>query len=359
MEYSSIKLPIFTITNHYAMIVKKNLSIKDIFKFSGQHLIWLVPWMLIVTSVYYFTHWKFITIPWLPLSLIGTAVAFYIGFKNNQAYNRVWEARRIWGGMVNDSRKFASMIRNYRIAENNPTEKEEGLQRKEIIFRHIAWLYQLRSQLLIPTKWEHVSLKWVYGFYNQKRRDHLFNDFKDELKEITEQHYLSEEELKSLGTFNNKAVRLLDAQTEAIQKLYASGKINTMQQTDLQAVVNSFFDEQGKAERIKNFPFPRNYASHGFVFTCIFIFLLPLGIVGELAKLGDGMIWLSVPVGVIVGWIYVVLELIGDYSENPFEGLNNDIPMLSICRTIEIDLLQMLGESQVPKPIQSKNGVLL
>jgi ion channel-forming bestrophin family protein len=70
------------------------------------------------------------------------------------------------------------------------------------------------------------------------------------------------------------------------------------------------------------------------------------------------MVWLSVPLRVIVGWIYVAMEMIGDYSENPFEGLHNDIPMLSICRTIEIDLLQMIGEKDIPKPIQPKKDNL-
>lgn len=95
------------------------------------------------------------------------------------------------------------------------------------------------------------------------------------------------------------------------------------------------------------------------MFTCIFVFLLPFGIVAEFDKLGENFIWLSVPVGVVIGWIYVVMELIGDYSENPFEGLYNDIPMLAICRTIEIDLLQMMGDTNVPKPISQKAGNLL
>ena len=95
------------------------------------------------------------------------------------------------------------------------------------------------------------------------------------------------------------------------------------------------------------------------MFVCIFVFLLPFGIVGEFRKLGDAYSWLSVPVGVIIGWIYVVMEMIGDYSENPFEGLHNDTPMLTICRTIEIDMLQMIGDPNIPKPIQPKNHVLL
>jgi len=71
------------------------------------------------------------------------------------------------------------------------------------------------------------------------------------------------------------------------------------------------------------------------------------------------MVWLTVPVGVIIGFVYVMMELIGDYSENPFEGLHNDIPMLAICRTIEIDMLEMIGEQNIPAPIQPKKNILL
>ncbi len=91
----------------------------------------------------------------------------------------------------------------------------------------------------------------------------------------------------------------------------------------------------------------------------IFIFLLPLGMISEFANLGQYGVWLSVPFTIIVGWVYMMMELVGDYSENPFEGLGNDIPMLSLVRTIEIDLKQMLNEKDIPPPIESKNGVLM
>lgn len=340
------------------MIIRKTLSLKDIFRFAGQHLVWLVPWMLAVTSLYYFTRWTFLSIPWMPLSLVGTAVAFYVGFKNNQSYDRLWEARKIWGALVNNSRKLGTMIKNFR-SEEAVASATSDAARKEIIYRHIAYLYQLREQLLRPTQWEHVSLHWIFGSYNQRRRDHLFRLFKEELGEIAGRPYLAEEEAKALNGFNNKATQLLDLQTQSVQKLFDKKAINRVQQIDLQAIINSFYDEQGKAERIKNFPFPRRYASFSFVFVCIFVFLLPFGIVGEFAKLGDNLIWMSVPVGVIVGFVYVVMELIGDYSENPFEGLPNDIPMFTICRTIEIDMLQMTGHKDVPAPVQPKEDILI
>ena len=90
-------------------------------------------------------------------------------------------------------------------------------------------------------------------------------------------------------------------------------------------------------------------------FIWLFAHMLAVTVLYQIA----GWHWLTIPFGGIVGWIYVVMELIGDYSENPFVGLGTDIPMLSICRTIEIDLLRMLEETDFPKPIQPVNDVLM
>ena len=81
--------------------------------------------------------------------------------------------------------------------------------------------------------------------------------------------------------------------------------------------------------------------------------------VPELLKSGPLGLWLSVPVTALIGWIYVMMEIIADYTENPFQGMANDIPMLSLCRTIEIDLKEMLGETDLPPNIESQNGILM
>lgn len=339
------------------MLVKKALSLKAIYQFAGQHLIWLIPWMVTVTALYHYSHWTFV-IPWLPLSLIGTAVAFFVGFKNNQAYDRLWEARKVWGAIVNNSRMLGTMVKHFR-SEDHPDKHNVDSIRKQFIYRHLAYIYQLRTQLLEPAPWEHVSQPWIIGSFNRARHNRIIRAYAEELMAITEQAYLSEEEKKQLRDYKNPATHLLDRQTEVVQQLFQDRHINMMQHVELQRIINSFYEEQGKAERIKRFPFPRQYGSYSFVFVSIFVFLLPFGIVSEFSRLGDTLFWLSVPVGVVVGWVYVVMEMIGDYSENPFEGLSNDIPMLSICRTIEIDLLQMLGEKNIPAAIQAKDDVLI
>ena len=119
------------------------------------------------------------------------------------------------------------------------------------------------------------------------------------------------------------------------------------------------YEHQGKCERIKKFPLPRQYAGTSVVFVGLFIFLLPLGLVSEFAQLGPMGVWLSVPLTVLVSWIYLTMDQIGDYSEFPFHGHPTDVPMLAICRTIEIDLRTMLGEQTLPAPVAAVGGILM
>ena len=339
------------------MVVAKNISFKGILLFAGQHLIWLFAHMLVVTVLYQIVGWHWLSIPWLPASLVGTALAFYIGFKNNQSYDRIWEARKIWGGIVNSSRSWGTMVDAF-IQNKNLSEAELKSIKSQLIYRHIAWIYTLREQLLIPTQWEHVSLNGHIGRMNQARRENIgVGQFKDFLSEHQLQQYFSEQ--KSWKTAPNQATEILHLQAKQLAKMEEEDSLNLFRQLEIQKMVNEFYEHQGKLERIKKFPLLRQYANMSFIFNCIFIFLLPFGLVGEFAKLGESMVWLTIPIAGIVGWIYVVMELIGDYSENPFAGLGTDIPMLSICRTIEIDLLRMLGETELPKPIQPVNNVLM
>lgn len=342
------------------MIVQNSISLKQILEFSGHHFWWLITYMLIISVLYKVVGYHWISIPWLPVSLVGTALAFYIGFKNNQSYDRIWKARKIWGAIVNSSRIWGSMVNSF-VRNNETTQFSEAeLQqiKKELIYRHIAWLYILREQLLVPTQWEHISLKHLFGKIAAKRREKGgIGLFKDYLTQKQKENYFFDDAL--LTTAANKATQVINLQSLKLAELEEKQALHMRRQLDMQKILSDFYDHQGKTERIKKFPLPRQYANLSFIFNCIFIFLLPLGIVAEFAKLGHAGVWLMIPFGSIVGWIYIMMELIGDYSENPFEGLGTDIPMLSICRTIEIDLLQMLGETDLPKPIQPVNDVLM
>ncbi len=344
------------------MYVKKNYSVPVLLFTYGHHFLWLLPYVLSIATLYQYTALREFSIPWLPLSLIGTAVTFYVGFKNNQAYDRLWEARTIWGGIVNSSRMWGSNVKAFILPPDPENAKEDTVYqiKKEIIYRHIAWLFQLRKQLLEPTAWEHLSLKGPYGKEARRKRLKLGLDlFGDDITDIQLLKYLTEADYKVLPSYKNAAVQLIDLQSQELAKLRKTGHLGDFEHLALQGILNDFYEHQGKAERIKKTPFPRQFASFGFIIVCLFVGMLPFGFFSEFAKIGAYGIWLAVPFTILIGWVYVVMELVGDYSENPFEGLTNDVPMLSISRNIEIDLLQQLGEANLPESIQPINHVLL
>ncbi|MEM6767185.1 MAG: bestrophin family ion channel [Bacteroidota bacterium] len=345
------------------MYIQRNFNLKQVWQFSGNHILKLLAWSTFVAAIFYIGAIEWLKIPWLPLSLIGTAVAFYVGFKNNNSYGRMWEARKIWGAIVNSSRAWGSYVKAFisdQFTEDSYTEDELYFIKKRLIYRHIAWLYSLRSQLLIPTPWEHSKQEGFVGMVTRKRREELgVGLMDDEVTEVELKKLLVTEEYKELIQYQNTATQLIDKQSGELADLKEKGLIDSFRHMELQQILQDFYIHQGKCERIKKFPLPRQYGGMSIIFVQIFIFLLPFGMISEFAKLGEWGILLAIPFTVLVSWVYLVMELVGDYSENPFQGLGNDIPMLSLCRTIEIDLREMLGEKELPPAIQAKDSVLM
>jgi putative membrane protein len=345
------------------MFINKNFTLKQMWQFSGNHISWMVTWMTLEVVLYEYADLRWLSIPWLPLSVIGTAVAFYVGFKNNSAYDRMWEARKIWGAIINSSRAWGAAVKAF--VSNQFTAEEASAAElntivKTLLYRHIGWLYALRSQLLVPTAWEHSSQGGHIGKVAERYRE-VFGVglIKDAVTENELQQFLLPTEYERLINYKNTATQIIDQQAQDLKALRQQDLIDDFRHMELQKLLNDFYVHQGKCERIKKFPLPRQYANMSFIFVGIFIFLLPFGMVSEFAKIGDYGSWISIPFSVLVAWVYVMMELVGDYSENPFEGLGNDIPMLSLCRVIEIDLREMLGETDLPASIEPVNGVLM
>ncbi|MBK9338019.1 MAG: hypothetical protein IPM98_16330 [Lewinellaceae bacterium] len=297
-------------------------------------------------------------VPWQPVLLVGTALAFYLGFKNNASYDRLWEARKIWGAMVNGSRSFAASVLGY-VSNLHAEERLDDAAlhaiKRRLIFRHLAWLTCLRYQMRTPRVWEHVE--------EAEHFNNLFPDLKtpertEAIDDVLRQ-YLAADELAQLDGKSNKAVHLLILQTLDLQRLRQQGLIDDFRHIDLQKFVSAMYDEQGKSERIKNFPFPRQYATIPLLFIKLVSVLLPFALIREFDAIGPHHVWLALPFNAIVTWVFILMEMIGDYSENPFEGTYNDVPISAISRGIEIDLKEMLGEQEIPAPRQPVNGMLL
>ena len=344
------------------MIATKGISFLSLLQWSGHHIVWL---LLVMSGIAFLYHQHFLqfTIPWLPVSVIGTAVAFYVGFKNNQAYDRMWEARKIWGGIINDSRSWGMMVDGFvtdMFSQKEISENELYLVKKRLMYRHIAWIYAHRSQLLVATPWEHISqgglLAKTARRYQRKFGIGLVDD---EVTRIELQQFLPSDEHDRLIANVNTATQIINEQSRDLKALRKEGLIEDFRHMEMINVLKSFYTLQGKNERIKKFPLPRQFANMSRYFIGIFIMLLPFSMIPELQKVGSWGFWISIPVTALIGWIYVMMELVGDYTENPFAGMVNDIPMLSLCRTIEIDLREMLGETDLPENIKIKKGILM
>lgn len=305
---------------------------------------------LIPTSIYYFFDVKWLVVPWVAIALVGTAAAFVVGFKNTQTYNRSWEARQIWGSIINVSRTWGILARD--------TVKADKHEIQTLYYRHIAWLTALRYQLREPRAWENMKLKSNAEYSRLYKIAEHEIPLEDELKK-----YLSSEETAYVLSKKNRATQIISLQSKHISRLKDEGKISEFDFIELEKVLAQLYDNQGKSERIKNFPYPRQFATVNQMFIRLFVGILPFGFLQEFGKLtpvyGDWFIWLTVPTSLIVGWVFYLMERIGEATENPFEGSANDVPITNISRTIEIDLREMLDEKDIPPAITPQNNILL
>ena len=294
------------------------------------------------------------SMPIAPLGTIGVAVAFYVGFKNSQSYDRFWEARKIWGGIVNVSRAWANQVLTFISSHHSPQPVDQTVVRqvqRSMIYRHLAWINVLRFQLRRKTPWAFVPRRSARKFMQETDIEAM----KAQIESL-----LVDEERQIICSQANAATQLLRWQSDELKRVVEQDRLTEeFRLMGMMELITEMYSLQGKCERIKNTPFPRQYAHFSGVFVAIFVALLPFGVVGELADRGTPMIWLTVPISVVISWIFWTMEGVGDASEDPFENFINDVPMTALCRTIEIDLRQMLGESDVPEPIQPENDILM
>lgn len=311
----------------------------------------------VITCCYNLLGWKWLAIPWLPIALLGTAVAFVVGFKNNASYDRTWEARRVWGSILNASRSLGIMVKDFvtnRHAATPTTDVKIKEIQRVLIYRHFAWLTALRFQLREPRVWESIYIKHNAEY---KKKYFQVDEHSNQLEESI-LPYLSEEELRIVKQKTNKAAQIIVLQSAHLKQLEEDGLIENFRHIELERMMIEFYSQQGASERIKNFPYPRQYATLNKWFIKIFIILVPLGMLQEFEKLGGNLIWLAIPFSAMASWVFTTLEKIGESSESPFEGSANDVPITAISRSIEIDLREMLGETDLPPVMKAQNNIL-
>jgi putative membrane protein len=340
------------------MYTFRRFTKKQIFLWTLKDIYYFFIISTIPVTIYFFKGWHFMVIPSLPIALLGTAVAFNIGFKNSNAYERGWEARKIWGGIVNYSRTFTIMVADNisdLFLEGEISEEELKSIKKRLVYRHIAWITALRYQLRAPKEWEHFYHKDVAKMKEKKLYSVDEHDFPIDTV-INE--FLSEEEMEDVLSRVNPATNILKNQSKDIAGLRRKGLTDDLRHVEFTRIIEELYNLQGKSERIKNYPLPRQYTSISYYFVMLFTLVVPFAML-DAFEASDWKVFLVIPFSMMVSWVFFTMEKIGDYSENPFEGIGNDVPITSLARTIEIDLKDMLDETNLPEPTKANQGVII
>ena len=338
------------------MYTRRSVRWSIVAQFAWRILLQTTLWSSFVVGLFIYLkqHGINCSLPISPLGTIGVAVAFYVGFKNSQSYDRMWEARKVWGGIVNVSRSWANQVLTFissHHADGKADDETVKAVQQRMIYRHLGWINVLRFQLRRKQPWSFVPKGSARKFQQETDVEAM----KAQCNELQ-----TPEEKQVVCSQANAATQLLRWQSKQLQEVVEKQRLTEeFRLMGMMELITEMYALQGKCERIKNTPFPRQYAFFSGVFVWIFMALLPFGIVGEMAERGPYLIWLTVPMSVLISWIFWTMEVVGDSSEDPFENFINDVPLTALCRTIEIDLRQMLGESDTPPPLTPVDDVLM
>jgi putative membrane protein len=306
------------------MIVPKKPPIKQLVRYIGQPLLGLLAWDFLIVAAFKVLHWEWVSASDIPLALYGSAIGIIVGFRNNSAYARWWDARTIWGQIVNSSRSLGRQV--CAAMHPNPglgdAEKDQLVEmRRQIVYYQIAFVHALRQQLR--------------GL--------------DPVAAIT--GLTSQEERAELAKERNISLALQRWMGEMLREARQRGWIDNWEWQSIDRNLDSLMTAQGGAERIKNTPLPKQYDFFPRLFVQIYCLLLPVAMVANLG-------WFTPLGSTLVGFMFLALEEIGRDLEDPFDNAIYDVPLTAISKTIEINLRQMLGETELPEPERPVRGVL-
>ncbi|MBB4610543.1 bestrophin family protein [Sphingomonas yabuuchiae] len=272
----------------------------------------LFVWDVAVTAFHFMTPIKE---PPLPTALFGTAIALFMGFRTNAAYARWWEARTLWGALINASRSLSRFTLSLSAASNTGNDLH-----RDVIRRQIAFANALRCQLR-----------------KESVRGEIDRSAGVLLAEATAYE-------------SNPANAILNSISLVFANELSAGRIDTIQQATVERILIDIANAQGGMERIKNTPLPNGFRFFPNLFTRIFCLLLPVALVESLG--------VATPIGsTLIGLIFLAVLSIGDDLTDPFANSVHDVPLTAMCRTIEINLLEA-ARLEAPAPITPVGGVL-
>ncbi|WP_035349503.1 bestrophin family protein [Edaphobacter aggregans] len=287
-------------------------------KYVGLQLLGLVAYDVAIVILYQAGYLKWTALEQIPLSLFGSVIGLILAFRNSSSYGRWWEARTLWGSIVNNSRSWARAVTTVMCGDG---DREFAQVRRQMVYYQIAWVHALRQHLRLLEPWGEIA------------------------------GVLTPEQIDELRGQKNVPVAIQQRQSLLLRRALDVGWIDMAQWHAMNQSLNDLVDAQGGAERIKNTPMPRQYDYLPQLCTQVFCFLLPLVMVSALG-------WFTPLGSTLVGFIFLALDKIGRDLEDPFDNTLHDIPLTAMCRTIEINLRQMLGETELPPEENPVDGVL-
>lgn len=310
------------------MIIKRNFNPIKVVQYVKTELLFsavasVVIWWMYENGI------AQISLPFSIAAILGSALAIFIAFRNNSAYGRWWEARTIWGGIVNSSRVLARLIITFTDSHAHQANYEKNRSeafKKELIYTCVAWVHALRIQLRNQETWT-------------------------ELKP-----FLTSEDYSGLIQSHNKPNFLQLLMGKKIYQSMANGILGGFDSFQMEGQLLALANYQGSCERIKNTPLLRQYDFFTRLFLYVFIFLLPFALVADFNRME--MAGWMIPVSVLISFVFSIQAKVGEINEDPFENRITDVPLTALCNTIERDLREMLGETEIPKKVTEQKGFL-
>jgi len=288
------------------MLLKENIPVSYIIGKIKKELIMVTVYSVLIAVVYNTFHFTRISIPIAIPTLLGTVISLLLAFKSNQAYDRWWEARTLWGAIVNDTRSLTRQLLTYVDAPYAEGEQHAFCQR--LAKRQIAWCYALSHHLR-----KEDSLRGLEGL-------------------------ISAEDMEHIKRYNNVPLGLLELQGADLRSAYKLGWINEFQQVEMDTTLTRFSNHMGGCERIKNTVFPATYSVYIHFSVLLFVLLLPFGLIEYFGVV-------EVPLVIAIASSFFLVENMAIHLQDPFENKPTDTPTTTISRNIERDIKQMLKES--------------
>ena len=325
------------------MNVGRSYRLREFFLWTRRELYLLLALGIVPVCLYELAGWHWLAIPWTVVALIGTATALIVSFNNTQTYARAVEAQQVWTAILNSSKAWGLMSRDY-------LKSPQATRR--LVNRHLARVTALRYQMRRQRAWESTFRRTNAEYQARYCVPERESPLDAELS-----RYLEGDELRAVLASRSKATLLMAQQSRAIRELFTSGEIVINFFIEMEKAIKELLDHQGRSERLKNFPYPRQYAIVNALFIRLFCILLPFGMLKEFDALHR--VWLVIPFSVLISWMYTSLQQVGESTENPFEGGANDVPISQIARMIEIELLTLLGDVELRPLLQPKSDIIL